>query len=171
MNRLVCWLTVFSVAVGTPGLSFADEPNRQEVVRQRSADVMPFDMMATAHIFTKDSTGGVQRVVARRGDDAQQIQMVRAHLKEISEKFRQGDFTSPTHVHGTSMPGLAALKAAPPGDLQSTYREIPAGAEIVYFSRNPSVVTAVHQWFDAQLSDHGADAMAGHDHSMPHNPG
>jgi hypothetical protein len=25
-------------------------------------------------------------------------------------------------------------------------------------------VAALHQWFDAQLSDHGADAMAGHMH-------
>jgi hypothetical protein len=26
----------------------------------------------------------------------------------------------------------------------------------------------LRQWFDAQLSDHGSDAMAGHDHSKMH---
>lgn len=171
MNGLVSWLTAFSVVLATPGLPNADEPTRQDVVRQRSADVMPFEMLATTHVFTKSSTGGVQRVVAKRADDTQQIQSVRTHLKEIADKARRGDFTGPAHVHGASMPGLAALQAARPGDFQSTYREIPSGAEIVYSSRNPTVVTAIHEWFDAQLSDHGSDAVAGHDHSsMSHDP-
>ena len=40
--------------------------------------------------------------------------------------------------------------------------------EIVYRSDEPRLVAALHQWFDAQLSDHGHDAMAGHDPAMMH---
>jgi len=64
------------------------------------------------------------------------------------------------------MPGLAALKAATPGELRINYHDVAAGGEVEYASDRPKVVDAVHQWFDAQLVDHGPDAVPGHDHSM-----
>ena len=39
-----------------------------------------------------------------------------------------------------------------------------AGAELTYRTADPKLVAALHKWFNAQLSDHGADAMAGHQH-------
>jgi hypothetical protein len=62
------------------------------------------------------------------------------------------------------MLGLAELKAAPKGKLRIDFREVPAGAELTYRTSEPALVQALHQWFDAQLSDHGTDAMAGHHH-------
>ena len=44
------------------------------------------------------------------------------------------------------------------------YGEVKGGAEIAYKTTSAKLVAALHQWFDAQLSDHGADAMAGHPH-------
>jgi hypothetical protein len=76
--------------------------------------------------------------------------------------------SDPTHVHGAGMPGLAALKASAPGDLQVQYRDVRAGGEIEYRSDRQATVTALHEWFDAQVSDHGHDAMMGHDHATPH---
>jgi hypothetical protein len=67
------------------------------------------------------------------------------------------------------MPGLAGLKAAPKGKLRIAFREVPSGAELTYRTSDPALVQALHQWFDAQLSDHGADAMAGHDHHHHHD--
>jgi hypothetical protein len=66
------------------------------------------------------------------------------------------------------MPGLAELKEAR-SQVSVQYREINTGAELVYSSENPQLVSAIHRWFDAQLSDHGSDAMAGHDHRMMHH--
>ena len=40
-----------------------------------------------------------------------------------------------------------------------TYAEIPRGAEIRYGTSDPALVTAVHEWFDAQLRDHGEHAQ------------
>ena len=60
------------------------------------------------------------------------------------------------------MPGLADLKAARPGQVTIEYRDVDAGAELRYRTSDAKLVAALHQWFDAQLSDHGADAMAGH---------
>lgn len=62
------------------------------------------------------------------------------------------------------MPGLAQLKAAKPGEISIAYRDVKGGAELTYRTRKAELVSALHAWFDAQLSDHGADAMAGHLH-------
>jgi hypothetical protein len=70
------------------------------------------------------------------------------------------------------MPGLAALNAAAPGSIVISYSEIPEGAELTYRTQDPALVAALHQWFTAQVSDHGPDAVVGHHdghhhHEMP----
>ena len=60
------------------------------------------------------------------------------------------------------MPGLAALKAARPGQIAIAYTDLKDGAELSYITANAALVSALHQWFDAQLADHGKDAMTGH---------
>ncbi len=145
-------------------LAHAADAARQGEVARRGADVMPFSLKATQHIFTKTSTGGTQTVVARNHADREQVRLVRQHLHEIQQQFRRGDFAGPAHIHGEDMPGLAQLKAAPPGAIRIGYRNVAGGAELSYRTRNPELVSALHEWFDAQLADHGPDAMAGHEH-------
>ena len=169
MNTFVSTLTGLALLAVAPAFSQTADTARQEIVRQRSADVMPFDMNATTHVFTKTPTGGIQRVILKTPGDTGQTALIRHHLRDIANKFAHGDFGASADVHGADMPGLAALKSAIPGDLQVRYRDVQSGAEIRYSSRNPRVVVALHEWFDAQLADHGTDAMAGHDHaSMQH---
>ena len=135
---------------------------RQADVAQRGKEVMPFSLAATTHIFTKTAQGGVQQVVVKKSDDAEQVRLTRLHLQEIREQFLKGDFSGPTRIHGQDMPGLAELKAAAPGQVAIAYKDIKGGAELSYTIANPALVAALHRWFDAQLSDHGKDAMAGH---------
>lgn len=137
---------------------------RQEQVAQRGKDVMPFDLSATVHVFTKSNTGGVQRVVARKTSDSKQVQLTREHLKEIQGQFLKGDFSGPTHIHGAQMPGIAALQAAPAGKIEIEYKDVKGGAELRYKITDTQLLSALHQWFDAQVSDHGKDAMQGHHH-------
>lgn len=68
------------------------------------------------------------------------------------------------HIHGNDMPGLAELRAAKLGQIGITYRDVKGGVELKYRAKEPRLVTALHNWFDAQLSDHGADAIEGHHH-------
>jgi hypothetical protein len=137
---------------------------RQAEVASRGAEVMPFDLAATTHGFTKQADGGTQRVTAKDPGNREQVRLVRGHLREIEQQFRRGDFAGPSHIHGDAMPGLAQLKNARPGDLGISYRDVTGGAELRFRSANPRLVDALHQWFDAQLSDHGADASEGHQH-------
>lgn len=136
---------------------------RQAEVATRGKDVMPFSLPATTHIFTKTAQGGVQQVVVKDPADGTQVKLIRQHLQEIREQFLRGDFSGPSHIHGHDMPGLAELEAARPGEVSVAYQDIAGGAELTYSTPKPTLVAALHKWFDAQVSDHGRDAMAGHD--------
>ena len=153
-------------ALSGPGQ--AADAQRQSEVAQRGADVMPFSLSATTHVFTKLPDGGIQRVVVKDPTDTSQRELVRGHLKEMQSRFAQGDYAGPLHIHGAHMPGLATLRTARPGQITVTYRALDDGAELAFESQDALLVSALHEWFDAQLDDHGADAMAGH---HTHHPG
>lgn len=135
-------------------------PGRQEEVAARGAQVMPFDLEQTLHIFEKLADGGLQRVVVKDPSNKEQVSLIRAHLEEEAEKFHWGDFSDPAKIHGEDMPGLAELKAAA-GKIDVLYTPLPEGAQIRYTTKEPALVMAIHQWFDAQVSDHGRHA-SGH---------
>jgi hypothetical protein len=178
MNRTLVALVAALVATFSGGLAFAQPATgpaahphagpahpmaeRQAEVSGRGQHVMPFDLAATLHVFTKTTSGGIEKVVARRAGDRAQVRLVRAHLKDIQAQFAQGDFSAPAHIHGDAMPGLRELEGAPRGAVRIAYREVPAGAELVFTSGDRKLVAAVHRWFDAQVADHGHDAQAGH---------
>lgn len=133
---------------------------RQEAVAEAGQSVMPFDLDATTHVFDKRSDGGVQTVVADT-DDSVQVRLIRAHLAEEAERFARGDFHDPAMIHGDDMPGLHAL-AVGHQRISISYTDVERGAEIRYVSTDSALVAAIHQWFDAQLADHGAHAQPGH---------
>src|SRR5437763_4161845 len=116
------------IALCVPLLAGAADAERQADVAKRGADVMPFELGATTHVFTTTSDGGVQRVVAKRSDHTVQVRLVRQHLREIESEFRKGDFRGPEHIHGADMPGLAQLRTAPAGRIPIDYRALPGGA-------------------------------------------
>jgi hypothetical protein len=161
--------TLFTTLVVMAGLgaaveSFAADAERQAEVAQRGAEVMPFSLKATTHIFTKSDDGGSQQVIAKNPSDSRQIRLTRKHLREIQTQFQRGDFSGPARTHGGDMPGLAQLRAAKPGQISIAYKDIKGGGELTYRSDDPNLVSSLHAWFDAQLSDHGADAMDGDMH-------
>lgn len=169
MGMLTGYFTVMPAAGEAYATPTASEERIQEVA-ERGSHVMPFELQRTQHVFTKTRHGGVQRVLVRDPADSAQIALIREHLTKISTNFRRGDFSDPAKIHGESMPGLAALRSAKPGQLKIVYRDLPDGGEITYSSRSPALTKAVHAWFDAQLMDHGPDAVPGHphDHMMHH---
>jgi len=130
---------------------------RQEEVAARGAKVMPFDLEQTTHVFQKLDDGGLQKVIVKDPANKKQIVLIQSHLKEESEKFRKGDFSDPAKIHGEDMPGLVDLKSGAK-KIDVRYTALPDGAQIRYTVKDPKLVTALHQWFSAQLSDHGHHA-------------
>lgn len=138
-------------------------------VAQLGKQVMPFDLNQTLHVFSKVEDGGVQQVIAKNPENALQIKLIREHLSKIASDFKQTNFSDPEKIHGKDMPGLEALRSAESSEITITYREIPEGAEITYITGNPDLITAIHQWFDAQLRDHDRHATMHRSHHQMHN--
>jgi hypothetical protein len=120
-------------------------------------EVMPFDLAKTAHIFQMTEEGGIERVIVKDPADSDQIRLVQQHLQHEAEAFQRGDYTDPARLHGKDMPGLGALQAGA-SHVKVTYTALPTGAEIKFETADIHLLTAIHQWFGAQLSEHGADA-------------
>ena len=133
--------------------------NRQEEVAAWGPQVMPFDLEQTLHVFEKLDDGGLQKVTVKDPSNKEQIPLIQGHLEEEAEKFRRGDFSDPARIHGTNMPGLAELKSAA-GKIEVVYAPLADGARIRYTTKDPALVIAIHQWFDAQVSDHGRHASS-----------
>ena len=132
---------------------------QQEHVHNSSHTVMPFDMSKTLHIFRMTEQGGVQRVVIRDPSAKAEVPLIQQHLKHEAERFQKGDYSDPGMLHGEGMPGLKELAAAGSA-IGVSYAALSDGAQISFITNDRHFLTAIHRWFGAQLSEHGADAKA-----------
>lgn len=132
-------------------------PSREQLIAERSADVMPFDLAATTHTFEPTSDGGLQTVVADDPTDRRQIDLIQQHLRDEAAAFGRGEFGDPARIHGAEMPGLATLRARF-DRLDVTFGARADGGELRYRTDDPVVLDALHDWFAAQTSDHQAHA-------------
>jgi hypothetical protein len=160
-TALLIALAVVLVVIVTIGILYRSgmlaAHSRQAEVAARGAQVMPFDLDQTAHVFQQLPDGGLQTVTAKDVANTQQIAFIQTHLQEEAVKFRRGDFGDPATIHGQDMPGLADLKAGA-AKIDVRYTALPNGAQIRYATTDPTLIMALHHWFTAQISDHGAHA-------------
>lgn len=167
MNAVATFLSAVLLAYGTASAAAPADAARLDEVERRGAEVMPFSLERTVHVFTKTERGGLQQVLARDDADAGQVALIREHLQQVAGRFARGDFTDPAAIHGDDMPGLEELRRARSGQIEVVYGELPRGAQIEYATRDPALIAALHRWFDAQLSDHARHAVSGHPHEHP----
>lgn len=144
-------------------------PEQIAEVRQRMQQVVPYALDQTLQTFTKTVHGGVQHVIAKSADNTQQIKLIQEYLLKISNELRNGDFSEIERIHGADMPGLVQLKTAKTDDIKFEYRVLANGAQIHYSTEYPQFDQALHEWFDAQISDSGNDVIPEHiqHHSTP----
>ena len=166
-NKLFIALLITSCSISIHAAEKVNEARFDEIA-EKGAQIMPFNLDQTVHVFSKKEDGGLQQVVVKNQANTGQIKLIRQHLNEIANKFKQGDFSDPSKLHGDNMPGLTMLKKARPGEITIIYTELSDGAQIVYSSDDPALILAIHQWFDAQLSDHARHAMPNHPHHLMH---
>lgn len=122
-------------------------------------EVMPFDLSKTIHIFRMTDFGGVQHVIVKDAAAMDQVPLIRQHLQKEAKAFQYGDYSDPAALHGVDMPGLKDLQAGAL-NIKVTYSALPNGAKITFERSDLQLLTAIHGWFGAQLSGHGADAMS-----------
>ncbi len=137
----------------------AGAQTQQEHVHNMSHSVMPFDMAKTVHIFKMTDSGGVLRVIVKDKSYADQVGLIQQHLGAEAARFRRGDYGDAATLHGADMPGLRELELGA-RSVKVSYFILPDGAEIRWVTADAHLRTAIHRWFGAQLSEHGADARA-----------
>jgi hypothetical protein len=133
--------------------------SQQEHVHHMAHNVMPFDITKTVHIFRMTESGGAQRVIVKDKEYADQIALIQQHLQAEASRFQHGDYSDPATLHGTDMPGLKELERGAKR-VNVSYVGLPDGAEIRFETTDLHMLTAIHRWFGAQLSQHGGDAKA-----------
>ncbi len=139
--------------------SLVSAQTKQENVHHMAHMVMPFDLAKTTHIFRMTESGGVERVLVKDATAKDQVALIQRHLQHEADAFRRGDYSDPASLHGATMPGLKDLQAGA-AQMKISYSALPAGAEITFNTADLHLLTAIHRWFGAQLSEHGADAMS-----------
>jgi hypothetical protein len=132
---------------------------KQEHVHHQGHGVMPFDLAKTTHIFRMTDSGGVERVIVKDATEKDQVPLIQQHLRHEAEAFQRGDYSDPALLHGANMPGLKDLQAGA-ARIKVSYSALPTGAEITFETKDLHLLTAIHRWFGAQLSEHGADATS-----------
>jgi hypothetical protein len=120
------------------------------------AEVMPFNIARSLHVFEAAADGGRMAVISRDGE-AGQIAMIRRHLRHEAAAFASGDYSDPAAIHGSDMPGLQTLEKGASG-IRVQFEALPRGGALRFSTRNPNLVAAVHEWFVAQAHDHEGDA-------------
>jgi hypothetical protein len=148
------WVAACAVALGS---TLVVGQTTQEHIHKMGQTVMPFDLNKTMHIFKMTDSGGVQSVVVKDAKDKDQVVLIRQHLRHEAQTFERGDYADPTSVHGAAMPALSELKGHH-AEITVSYSELPLGAALVFKTQNRHLVTTIHRWFGAQLSEHGGDA-------------
>jgi hypothetical protein len=155
MSRFALLIAAFTL--GCSATAFAQ--TKQEHVHDMAHGVMPFDMSKTLHIFKMTESGGVMQVVAKDSGATDQITLIQRHLQDEAKRFQRGDFSDPAKLHGADMPGLKEIQKGAP-HIKIKYQTLPSGAEIAFETTDIHLLTAIHRWFGAQLSEHGADARS-----------
>jgi len=154
-----CKLTMVLSALLALTAAPAPAQTTQERVHSMSHAVMPFEMSQTLHIFRMTEQGGVLSVVTRDPQASDQVPMIRQHLRHEAGEFQAGRYTDPARLHGADMPGLRELEAGA-ALVTVSYSDLPDGGQISFATQDLRLLTAIHRWFGAQLSEHGADAKA-----------
>ena len=152
-------VTTIMVAILLLNSSMVFAQTKQERVHAMSHSVMPFNISKTLHIFKVTESGGIEKIVVRNPRDADQVTLIRRHLAREAGKFQRGDYSDPVKLHGPNMPGLKELEAGA-SQIEVAYSELPEGAQITFKTKSLRLLTAIHRWFGAQLSEHCADAKA-----------
>ena len=132
---LACGALLFLIAVAPALAETTTLSSHAAMVERGSAEVMPFDLNRTMHVFEPTPDGGVQTVMVH-DRDPRQIALVRSHLRKEAAAFARGDFSDPAEIHGMTMPGLAQLHAGA-SRMTVTYLQTKNGASIHYKTSDP----------------------------------
>lgn len=173
--QLSLLLLALSVATAPAGITAQAAPPVEDssfqALQERGAIGMGVDQYASTHLF--DALFDGDRIEYQHDrDDAEGIDQIRRHLKEIQEAFEASDFSTPTFVHARQVPGTDVM-AERREHIEYVYQDLPRGGELRLVTDDPEALEAIRAFMAFQRSDHRADGMdhGSMDHGSTHDGG
>jgi len=132
-------------------------PKQVDEVQQRTQQVVPYALDQTQLTFTRTVHAAFSMLSPiSRQYPANKIDPGKS--TKMANDFRRGDFLWRTNTW-RRYAGASAVKKAETDDIKYEYKELPNGAQIHYSTEYPQYVQALHEWFDAQMSEHGNEVI------------
>jgi hypothetical protein len=152
------WPAVLLLAIGGACSNDVRREGRDDsafvALQSRGEDAMGVDQYTSAHRFEALPDGG-RIELQRDSTDRAGVETIRAHMRDIADRFSRGDFAIPGFVHAREVPGTRVMAER---KSQITYeaRDLPGGGEVRIRAADSVAVRAVHEFLAFQRSDHRA---------------
>jgi hypothetical protein len=128
-------------------------------MQKRGAEVMGVDQETSVHVFEALPNGGIIEL-QRAGADTAGARVIRRHLRDIALAFRAGDFSGPSYIHMTSVPG-AKVMTERRNYIRYDYRELPRGGALRISTTDPAARKAIWEFIAYQRNEHMATEARG----------
>jgi hypothetical protein len=151
MNSKIVLISIFIIFFAL--VNNIEAQHHHEGVNQRGNHVMGFDHAKTTHHFYLTQNGGTIQVQANDPKDRVSQNQIREHLKIVSERFTDGDFSMPMMIHAQTPPGIPIMKKLK-AEIKYSFEEIEKGGLVRIATDNPKALRAIHNFLKFQIKDH-----------------
>lgn len=151
----------FLIACGRTGTAApgASADSAFGALQERGATAMGVDQYTSSHVFESLPDGG--RIVLQRDSvDSAGTGTIRAHMRDIAQRFSAGDFSIPGMVHAQEVPGTSAM-AARRARIRYVADTLPRGGQVRIITADSAALAAIHDFLEFQRRDHRVE---GHTH-------
>lgn len=125
----------------------------QTAMLERGNTAMGFNQSMIHHHFTATTAGGEIMIMSSNMSDANTINEIRSHVKDIQYEFSQGNFTKPFYIHAQDVPGTDVMTAKK--DLiQYSVKDIDGGSVLILTTNDTELLDAIQQFMNFQSSQH-----------------
>lgn len=152
--RHTLWVVILLTACAGDSAPGGREDSSFAALQTRGHEAMGVDQYTSQHRFEPLPDGGRIELQRDTGDTTG-VATIRAHMRDIADRFSQGDFSIPGFVHAQEVPGTAVMAARKAG-IAYEARDLRGGAEVRIRTTDPDAVAAIHEFLAFQRGDHRA---------------
>jgi len=126
---------------------------KEAEMKKRGNAAMGFDQDKSTHHFLLTENGGIIQVESNDVSDIATRDLIRSHLRAISEEFAKGDFAAPRKTHNETPPGVVTMQRRK-SEITYSFEERPQGAAVRIKSANDDAIKAIHDFLQYQIKEH-----------------
>lgn len=148
---------VFLVALTASGGS-ASSPHSQgddstfAATQERGKTAMGVDQYISDHVFEPLPNGG-RIVLQRDATDSAGVDAIRAHMRDIAQRFATGDFATPGFAHAHVVPGTDVMTAKR-ANIRYAVDTLEGGAMVTILTSDSATIDAVQRFLAFQRTEH-----------------